>query len=112
MVFLNHKRGFQLPDPRAKYRTYDVKSNSFSKWRDGMWAPTTKNEFGLGVVDMRELLGVEDGLPGAKSIPYFYSVFAALEKRRSPLFAEVKRWLFISADESQRLRAMNFVELH
>ena len=55
---------------------------------------------------------MEDGLPGAKSIPYFYSVFATLEKQRSPLFAEVKRWLFIFADENQRLQAMNFVDLH
>ena len=100
-VFLNHKKGFQLLDARVEYRTYDVKSNSFSKWRDGAWAPTTANEIGVGVVDMRELPGVEDALPGAKSIPYFYSVLAALEKRRSPLFAEVKRWLFICADENQ-----------
>ena len=55
---------------------------------------------------------MEDALPGAKSIPYFYSVLAALEKRRSPLFAEVKRWIFICADEGQRLQAMNFVESH
>ena len=30
-VFLNHKNGFKLPYAHAKYRTYDVKSNSFSK---------------------------------------------------------------------------------
>ena len=90
-----------MPDARAEYRTYDVKSNSFNKWKDGTWAPSTANEIGVGVVDMRELLGVEDTLPGAKSIPYFYSVLAALEKRRSPLFAKVKRWLFICADEGQ-----------
>ena len=34
-VFLNHKKGFQLPDARVEYRTYDVKSNSFNKWKDG-----------------------------------------------------------------------------
>ena len=50
---------------------------------------------------MQELPGVEDALPGAKSIPYFYSMLAALKKQRSPLFAEVKRWLFICADEGQ-----------
>ena len=55
---------------------------------------------------------MEYALPGAKSIPYFYFVLAALEKRRSPLFAEVKRWLFICANEGQRLQAMNFVESH
>ena len=30
-VFLNHKNGFELPYVHAEYRTYDVKSNSFSK---------------------------------------------------------------------------------
>ena len=111
-VFLNHKKGFQLPDARAEYRMYDVKSNSFSKWRDGAWALTTANEIGIGIVDMRELSWVEDALPSAKSIPYFYFVFAALEKQRNPLFAEVKRWLFICANEGQQLQAMNFVESH
>ena len=48
-VFLNHKKGFQLPDVRAEYRTYDVKSNSFNKWKDGIRAPSTANEIGLGL---------------------------------------------------------------
>ena len=109
---MNHKKGFQFPDAKAEYRTYDVKSNSFTKWRDGAWAPTTANEIGVGIVDMRELPRVEDVLSGAKSIPYFYSMLADLEKQRSPLFAEVKRWFFICADEGQRLQAMNFVESH
>ena len=30
-VFLNHKSGFDLPYAHTEYRTYDVKSNSFSK---------------------------------------------------------------------------------
>ena len=46
---------------------------------------------------------MEDTLPGAKSIPNFYSVLAALKEQRSPLFAEVKMWLFICANEGQRL---------
>ena len=111
-VFLNHKKGFQLLDASGEYRTYDVKSKSFNKWKDGTWAPSTANEIGVGVVDLREFLGVEDTLLGAKSIPYFYSMLAALEERRSPLFAEVKRWVFICADEGQQLQAMNFVESH
>ena len=98
---MNHKKGFQLPDARVEYRTYDVKSNLFNKWIDGAWVPTTANEIGIGIVDMRELPGVEDVLPGTKSIPYFYSMLAALEKQRSPLFAEVKRWIFICGDEGQ-----------
>ena len=44
---------------------------------------------------------MEDGLLGAKSIPYFYYVLTALEKQRSPLCAEIKRWLFICANEGQ-----------
>ena len=47
-------------------------------------------------MDLRELPGVEDALPDEKSTLYFYSVMAAFEKRGSPLFAEMKRWLFIS----------------
>ena len=36
----------------------------------------------------------------------------ALEKRATPLFAKVKRWLFISGSESHRLQAMEFVNSH
>ena len=32
-VFLNHKNGFEVPYAHTEYRTYDVKSNSFSKWK-------------------------------------------------------------------------------
>ena len=39
-VFLNHKNGFELPYAHAEYRTYNVKSNSFSKWKDDAWAPS------------------------------------------------------------------------
>ena len=86
-----------------------MKSNSFSKWKEGAWAPGCADEIGLVVVDLRELPGVEDALPDEKSTSYFYSVMGASEKRATPLFAEVKRWLFISDSESQRLQAMEFV---
>ena len=36
----------------------------------------------------------------------------AFKKRGSPLFAEVKRWLFISGSESHRLQTMEFVNSH
>ena len=32
-----------------------MKSNSFTKWKEGAWAPGTAAEIGLAVVDMREL---------------------------------------------------------
>ena len=34
-VFLNYKKGFEVPYAHTEYRTYDVKSNSFSKWKQG-----------------------------------------------------------------------------
>ena len=111
-VFLNHKKGFELPYAHTEYRTYNVKSNSFSKWKEGAWAPGYTAEIGLAVVDLRELPRVEDALPDEKSTPYFYSVMAAFEKRATPLFAEVKRWLFISGSESHRLQTMEFVNSH
>ena len=111
-VFLNHKNGVEVPYAHTEYRTYDVKSNSFSKWKEGAWAPGCAAEIGLAVVDLRELPRVEDALPDEKSTPYFYSVMGALEKRATPLFAEVKRWLFISDSESHRLQAMEFVNSH
>ena len=111
-VFLNYKNGFELPYAHAEYRTYDVKSNSFSKWKEGAWAPSYVAEIGLAIVDLRELPGVEDALPNEKSTPYFYSVMAAFEKRGTPLFAEVKRWLFISGSKSHRLQTMEFVNSH
>ena len=92
-----------MPYAHTEYRTYDVKSNSFNKWKQGTWAPGCAFEIGLAVVDLRDLPGVEDALPDEKSTPYFYSVMAAFEKRATPLFAEVKRWLFISGSESHRL---------
>ena len=111
-VFLNHKKGFKVPYVHTEYRTYDVKSNSFSKWKQGAWALGCASEIGLTVVDLRELLGVEDALPDEKLTPYFYSVMAAFEKQATPLFAEVKRWLFISGSESHRLQTMEFVNSH
>ena len=89
-----------------------MKSNSFTKWKEGAWAPGCAAEIGLAVVDLRELSGVEDALPDEKSTPYFYSMMGALEKRATPLFVEVKRWLFISGSESHRLQAMEFVNSH
>ena len=83
-----------------------MKSNSFSKWKEGAWAQ------GCAVVDMRELSGVEDAIPEEKWTPYFYSVMGAFEKQGSPLFAEVKRWLFISGSESHRFQTMEFVNNH
>ena len=62
-VFLNHKNGFELPYAKAKYGTYDVKSNSFSKWKAGAWAPGAVDEIGLVVVDLRELQEVAEVLP-------------------------------------------------
>ena len=79
---------------------YDVKSNSFSKWKEGAWAPSCVAEIGHAVVDMQELPGVEDAIPEEKWTPYFYSVMGAFEMRGSLLFVEVKRWLFISGSES------------
>ena len=86
-----------------------MKSNSFSKWKAGVWAPGCAAEIGLAVVDMQELPRVEDAIPKEKWTPYFYSVMEAFEKRCSPLFAEVKRWLFISGSESHRSQTMEFV---
>ena len=111
-VFLNHKKGFEVPYAHTEYRAYDVKSNSFSKWKQGAWAPGCASEIGLAIVDLRELSGVEDVLPDEKSTPYFYSVMGALEKRATPLFAEVKRWLFISGSESHRVQTMEFMNSH
>ena len=65
-VFLNHKNGFELPYANVEYRTYDMKSNSFSKWKEGAWAPGTAAEIGLVVVAMPELLGVAEALPEQK----------------------------------------------
>ena len=89
-----------------------MKSNSFSKWKEGTWALGCAAEIEVAIVDFRELPGVEDALPDEKSTPYFYSVMGALEKRATPLFAKLKRWLFISGSESHRLQAMEFVNSH
>ena len=78
-VFLNHKKGFEVPYAHTEYRTYDVNSNSFSKWKEGAWAPSCAAKIELAVVDLRELPGVEDALLDEKSTPYFYSVMGALE---------------------------------
>ena len=90
-VFLNYKNGFEMPYARAEYRTYNVKSNSFSRWKEGAWAPRTADEIGLGIIDLREFLEMEDILPKQRSLPYFYSILEALEKRKTSLLAEVKR---------------------
>ena len=89
-----------------------MKSNSFSKWKEGTWAPGCAAEIGLAVVDLRELPGVEDALLDEKSTPYFYFVMVAFEKPATPLFTEVKRWLFISGSKSHQLQTMEFVNSH
>ena len=101
-----------MPYANAEYRTYYVKFNSFSKWKEGACVPGTAVEIGLAVVDMRELSGVAEVLLEEKWTLYFYSVMEAFEKRGSPLFAEVKRWLFIFGSESHRLQTMEFVNNH
>ena len=70
-VFLNHKKGFEVPYAHTEYRTYDVKSNSFSKWKEGAWALGCAAEIGLAVVDLREFPGVENAPPDEKSNPVF-----------------------------------------
>ena len=45
---------------------YNVKSNSFNKWKEGAWAPDCTAEIWFAVVDLRELPGVEDALPDEK----------------------------------------------
>ena len=90
-VFLNYKNGFEVLYANAEYRTYDMKSDSFNKWKEGAWALGTAAEIVLAVVDMREPPGVAKVLPEQKCTPYFYTVMGALEKRGSPLFTEVKR---------------------
>ena len=89
-----------------------MKSNSFSKWKEGAWTPGCATEIGLAVVDLRELPRVEDALLDEKSTLYFYFVMAAFEKQATSLFAEVKRWLFISGSESNRFQTMEFVISH
>ena len=111
-VFLNHKNEFELPYAHAKYRTYDVKFNSFSKWKEGAWAPGCAAEIGLTVVDMRQLPGVEDALQEEKWTLYFYSLMKAFEKWKSPLFTEMKWWLFISGLWGHQLQTMEFVNSH
>ena len=45
-VFLNHKNRFELPYTKAEYRSNDVKSNSFNKWKAGAWASGTTMRLG------------------------------------------------------------------
>lgn len=111
-VFLNHKNGFQVPYASACYRTYDVRTNSFSKWKDNAWHNDSARDIGLGIIDLRELPGVEDALPEQNIVPYFNQVLAALEKKKSPYFADEKRWLIISGCESHRLQTMDFIKSH
>ena len=51
-------------------------------------------------------------IPLPNKTPYFYSVLAALEKKKSPTFGSVGAWLLICDSEVQRLHAMNYVNGH
>nr|PNR39184.1 hypothetical protein PHYPA_019462 [Physcomitrium patens] len=90
-VFLNHKNGFQ---------------------KDNAWNNESARDIGLGIIDLRELPGVEDDLIEQNTIPYFHQVLAALEKNRSPYFVDGKRWLFIFGCKSHRLQTMDFINSH
>nr|PNR27966.1 hypothetical protein PHYPA_028558 [Physcomitrium patens] len=101
-----------VPYACAYYKTYDVRTNTFSKWKDNAWNNESARDIGLGIIDLRELPGVEDDLIEQNTVPYFHQVLAALEKNRSPYFADGKRWLFISGCESHRLQTMDFINSH
>nr|PNR26859.1 hypothetical protein PHYPA_030340 [Physcomitrium patens] len=111
-VFLNHKNGFQVPYTCAYYKTYDMRTNTFSKWKDNAWNNESARDIGLGIIDLRELSGVEDDLIEQNTVPYFHQVLAALEKNRSPYFTDGKRWLFISGCGSHRLQTVDFINSH
>nr|PNR52876.1 hypothetical protein PHYPA_009251 [Physcomitrium patens] len=111
-VFLNHKNEFQVPYACTYYKTYNVRTNTFSKWKDNAWNNESARDIGLGIIDLRELPRVEDDLIEQNTVPYFHQVLAALEKNRSPYFADGKRWLFISDCESHRLQTMDFINSH
>ena len=84
-VFLRHKSGFEKPVAQADYRTYNVQRNTFSDWRAGTWNSDTVNHIGLGVMDLRELPGVETTMVEPGKRPYFYSVIGSMENTRSHL---------------------------
>nr|PNR63283.1 hypothetical protein PHYPA_001708 [Physcomitrium patens] len=109
---LKSKNKTCVPYACAYYKTYDVRTNTFSKWKDNAWKNESARDIGLGIIDLRELPGVEDDLIEQNTVLYFHQVLAALEKNRSPYFADGKRWLFISGCESHRLQTMDCINSH
>ena len=47
------------------------------------------NHIGLGVMDLRELPGVEMTVVEPEKRPYFYSVIGRMENTRSPFVGEI-----------------------
>ena len=112
-VFLRHKSRFEKPIVQAEYRTYNVQRNTFSNWRAGTWDSDTMNHIGLGVMDLRELSGVEMTMVEPGKRPYFYSVIGSMENTRSPFVGEIDNWLIISGTEShEKQQALDYTNAH
>ena len=112
-VFLRHKSGFEKPIAQAEYWTYNVQRNTFSDWRAGTWDSDTVNHIGLGVMDLRELPGVETTMVEPGKRPYFYSVIGSMENTRSPFVGEIDNWLIISGTKShEKQQALDYTNAH
>ena len=71
------------------------------------------NHIGLGVMDLRELPGVETTMVEPGKRPYFYNVIGSMENTRSPFVGEIDNWLIISGTKShEKQQALDYTNAH
>ena len=109
-VFLEKRKEFVKPSGKAQYRPYDPKENIHSEWADGVWTDDEAKFMRLGVIDFRNLPGVEQKEKSCTGMPYFYEFMTSLKRRGEPDFDQVPAWLFICADMEEMHQAVHFAE--
>ena len=66
----------------------------------------------LGVIDFRNLLGVDNKDSLTVNCLFFVEVMTKFSATKKPSFDEVSSWLFISGDEKENSQVLHFIELH
>ena len=111
--FSKHKSGFEKPFAWANYRTYNASGNTFGEWPAGTWKGDSKESIKLGIIDLRELPGVQDFEVAEGTLPFFFAVLAAMEEKRSPHIGDINNWLIISGcQRHERQQALAYTQAH
>ena len=111
-LFLKHKNSFVRPSASGFYWSYDIIENEFLDWPRKAYSGTSLPKMALGVIDFRNLPGVDNKDSSTINCPFFVEVMTAFSVAKKPSFDEFSSWLFISGDEKENSQVLHFIESH